>query len=87
MRTRRIVAAVGCLSVTLAEVVDPESFVGPTVTSKNGTYGGIYLQNYNQDLFLGVGYAQVHLLLVVILTPWLIACRKLSVSQEQSRST
>lgn len=31
----------------------------PTVTVLNGTYAGVYNDNYNQDFFLGIPYAQV----------------------------
>lgn len=30
----------------------------PTVTVRNGTYSGIYQPTYNQDLFLGIPFAQ-----------------------------
>lgn len=30
----------------------------PTIKVKNGTYVGLHSENYNQDLFLGVPYAQ-----------------------------
>ncbi|KAI8937836.1 hypothetical protein NX059_005529 [Plenodomus lindquistii] len=30
----------------------------PTVTVKNGTYEGVYLPSFNQDVFLGIPYAQ-----------------------------
>jgi hypothetical protein len=31
----------------------------PVVTLKNGSYTGIYSQQYNQEFFLGMPYAQV----------------------------
>lgn len=30
----------------------------PTVTLRNGSYFGIHLENYGQDIFLGIPYAQ-----------------------------
>lgn len=30
----------------------------PTVTLRNGTYKGVYSNQYNQDLFLGIPFAQ-----------------------------
>ena len=31
---------------------------GPTVTVLNGTYEGVYLPAFNQDIFLGIPYVQ-----------------------------
>ena len=31
---------------------------GPTAVTKNGTYAGYHLDSYNEDLFLGIPYAQ-----------------------------
>lgn len=42
-------------SLTLREVAQ----TSPTVTVKNGTYGGVYSPQYDQDFFLGIPYAQV----------------------------
>jgi triacylglycerol lipase len=38
--------------------VSPRSSSSPTVTVKNGTYIGKHNAHYNQDLFLGIPYAQ-----------------------------
>lgn len=35
-----------------------QSSGAPSVTVKNGTYTGLYQSTYDQDLFLGVPYAQ-----------------------------
>ncbi|CAO2658283.1 Nn.00g060060.m01.CDS01 [Neocucurbitaria sp. VM-36] len=42
------------ISATIAE----RDYNGPTVKTKNGTYGGVHVPSFNQDLFLGVRYAQ-----------------------------
>lgn len=34
------------------------STVGPTVSLLNGTYQGLYSEQYDQDFFLGIPYAQ-----------------------------
>ncbi|KAK4234233.1 Alpha/Beta hydrolase protein [Achaetomium macrosporum] len=36
----------------------PSTTSPPTATLKNGTYEGIHVASYNQDLFLGIPYAQ-----------------------------
>ncbi|KAF9875156.1 putative lipase 2 protein [Colletotrichum karsti] len=38
--------------------VPREDYAGPAVDTKNGTYGGVYLPTYDQDVFLGVRYAK-----------------------------
>lgn len=35
-----------------------QSSNAPTVTLKNGSYTGLYQSTYDQDLFLGIPYAQ-----------------------------
>jgi hypothetical protein len=40
----------GCCSTTVA--------TGPTVSVENGTYEGVYSNTYDQDLFLGIPFAQ-----------------------------
>lgn len=37
---------------------DPTVTASPTVTLRNGTYAGLSLPSYNQDIFLGIPYAQ-----------------------------
>jgi carboxylesterase type B len=34
------------------------STAAPTAKTKNGTYEGFHVASYNQDLFLGIPYAQ-----------------------------
>jgi hypothetical protein len=46
------------LSLALSFLVSPIAAADPTVTVLNGTYSGLYLPTFNQDLFLGVPYAQ-----------------------------
>ena len=50
------------LSVSLANgfpaALDSRSSGGPTVTVKNGTIAGLHSSTYNQDMFLGVPFAQ-----------------------------
>lgn len=43
-----------------------ETSSAPTVTIKNGTYAGVYNTQYDQDLFLGVPFAQVSLKLLLL---------------------
>lgn len=54
------------------------SYSGPTVNTKNGTYGGRYVPTYDQDVFLGIRYAQVGTLCLPIFgkAQLLIFCRK-----------
>jgi carboxylesterase type B len=50
-------AALWALIVTLWCLFD-FSTAAPTAKTKNGTYEGFHLASYNQDLFLGIPYAQ-----------------------------
>ena len=50
-------AALWALLVALFCVLD-SSVAAPTAKTKNGTYQGFHLASYNQDLFLGIPYAQ-----------------------------
>ena len=59
MRLQCLVAITGFVYTALGNPSKTEDYQGPTVSTKNGTYGGIYLPTYDQDLFLGVRYAQV----------------------------
>lgn len=45
------------VSVPVAEAYDASE--APVVTVKNGTYSGVYSDEYDQDFFLGMPYAQV----------------------------
>lgn len=45
------------VSVPVADAYDVSG--APVVTVKNGTYSGIYSDEYDQDFFLGMPYAQV----------------------------
>lgn len=79
--------------LTVQALVSPSSaaiingFPGPTVNTKNGTYGGVHLPAYNQDLFLGVRYAQVSTCVPTDHVHFLNHTRSLFVSGEQSIST
>ncbi|KAI0908810.1 lipase [Ustulina deusta] len=42
----------------VASSLDFNNSQGPTVKTTNGTYGGLYLPDWNQDAFLGMPYAQ-----------------------------
>ncbi|KAJ8533455.1 hypothetical protein ON010_g13799 [Phytophthora cinnamomi] len=53
MRPLAYTLAIGSLLAASACASDP-----PTVTIKNGSYYGVYQDTYNQDLFLGMPYAQ-----------------------------
>ncbi|KAI1330826.1 alpha/beta-hydrolase [Xylariaceae sp. FL0255] len=55
-----LAAASCCLISGIKAVPSPlsSSTSSPTVTVKNGTYFGLYSSNYDQDLFLGMAYAQ-----------------------------
>ena len=44
--------------VLLAVIADFALSYDPTVQLKNGSYVGIYDPNYNQDIFLGMPFAQ-----------------------------
>ena len=46
-------------SSVIATIVPRHEYDGPTVETKNGTYGGAYIPTYHQDVFLGIRYAQV----------------------------
>jgi carboxylesterase type B len=50
-------AALWALIATLWCVLD-FGIATPTAMTKNGTYAGFHLASYNQDLFLGIPYAQ-----------------------------
>jgi carboxylesterase type B len=50
-------AALWPLIVTLWCILD-FGCAAPTAKTKNGTYAGFHLASYNQDLFLGIPYAQ-----------------------------
>lgn len=43
---------------TALGLVARQSSGAPAVTVKNGTYNGVYQPTYNQDLFLGMPFAQ-----------------------------
>ncbi|RLN91093.1 hypothetical protein BBJ28_00023527 [Nothophytophthora sp. Chile5] len=53
MRHLQSLIAAGALLLAPAAASDP-----PTVTVKNGSYYGMYQSTYDQDLFLGMPYAQ-----------------------------
>ncbi|EGZ15181.1 hypothetical protein PHYSODRAFT_260015 [Phytophthora sojae] len=53
MRPLANVLAIGALLAALASASDP-----PTVNIKNGSYYGVYQETYDEDLFLGMPYAQ-----------------------------
>ncbi|KAG6956774.1 hypothetical protein JG688_00011278, partial [Phytophthora aleatoria] len=53
MRPLVYTLAIGSLLTPLSAASDPL-----TVTVKNGSYYGVYQENYDQDLFLGMPYAQ-----------------------------
>lgn len=55
-----VVVASLAASNTINTVVPRAGYLGPTVNTTNGTYGGSYLSVYNQDVFLGVRYAEVN---------------------------
>ena len=50
-------AALWALIVTLLYILHP-STAAPTAKTKNGTYEGFHVASYNQDLFLGIPFAQ-----------------------------
>lgn len=50
------IAFVALASAILSFVVQGQA--APTATVKNGTYNGLYSATYNQDLFLGIPFAQ-----------------------------
>ncbi|KAF2108077.1 carboxylesterase [Lophiotrema nucula] len=45
-------------SAAAAVAVSQRDYSAPTAVTKNGTYGGVYVSEYDQDLFLGIRYAQ-----------------------------
>ncbi|KAG2523091.1 hypothetical protein JM18_005896 [Phytophthora kernoviae] len=53
MRSFTYTLSIGALLAALAAASDP-----PTVTIKNGSYYGVHQETYDQDLFLGMPYAQ-----------------------------
>ncbi|KAG7388900.1 hypothetical protein PHYBOEH_007663 [Phytophthora boehmeriae] len=53
MRPLAYILSIGAFLATLASASDPG-----TVTIKNGSYYGVYQETYDQDLFLGMPYAQ-----------------------------
>lgn len=55
MKLSNILTLANCLVLHL---VGAQTNNTPTVTVQNGTYVGVYQPTYNQDLFLGVRYAQ-----------------------------
>jgi carboxylesterase type B len=55
----RFFSVVTALSTTITEVLAaPTTSKAATVTIKNGTVGGRYVESYKQDQFLGIPYAQ-----------------------------
>ena len=46
------------LSLALLFLASPIAAADPSVAVLNGTYSGLYLPTFNQDLFLGMPYAQ-----------------------------
>lgn len=46
-------------TVLSVPVMDRDYTSAPTVTVKNGTYSGTHSDEYGQDFFLGMPYAQV----------------------------
>ena len=48
----KVQALAACLLAATAHAVDP------TVTIRNGTYEGLHLPSFKQDVFLGIPYAQ-----------------------------
>jgi Carboxylesterase family len=48
------------LTIAIAATILPQlgGTAAPTVTVKNGTYSGIYDPAFNQDVFLGIPFAQ-----------------------------
>lgn len=58
MSFRKLVTACSLLGAASAGVLKKDASP-PTVTLQNGTYSGVYNQEYDQDFFLGMRYAQV----------------------------
>jgi carboxylesterase type B len=59
MRTTQHLFYKALTSLVAIQACCAESFCqGPVVTVQNGSYAGLYQQNYQQDFFLGVPYAQ-----------------------------
>lgn len=46
------------ISILLSLLFTDPTFAAPTVTVLNGTYTGLHLASFDQDLFLGIPYAQ-----------------------------
>jgi hypothetical protein len=73
----------GAVATTLLPL---DAQCGPTVKTKNGTYGGAYLPTYDQDVFLGIRYAQVSNIISPTPSKSLIYYRKSTVSLVRSLS-
>lgn len=53
-----LLALIAPLIASAAKSKQPGTSPNPTATVRNGTYYGLHNQHYNQDLFLGIPYAQ-----------------------------
>ena len=59
MKASYLAYLLGCFALSRAVQASQDSLISfPVGRSINGSYKGIYLSKYNQDLFLGVPYAQ-----------------------------
>ena len=79
MRLQHLAASIGFTGTTLVNPITSEEYSGPIVQTKNGTFGGVYLPKYDQDLFLGVRYAQVYFIILalhIVCAGQFIPCRK-----------
>jgi hypothetical protein len=58
IKTLLLALLAGLASETLAGPVQRRASTPPTVQVTNGTIQGVHLDSYNQDLFLGIPFAQ-----------------------------
>ena len=59
MRLLSILFIPPLFSAAISATIAKGGHNAPTVKTKNGTYGGVHIPGFDQDLFLGVRYAQV----------------------------
>ena len=59
---RLLLSGLGLASLGASAVTRCRRGEAPSVTVRNGTYSGVHSSEYDQDFFLGVPYAQVHIL-------------------------